>query len=256
MKLIWMVLGLFCSSTFATGNTEIESFSTAKQLMQKKVYISEALRKTIYCNASFDKDRELTLPEGFQTSIYRKRRFKWEAEHIVPAENFGRTFHEWREGSPLCVDKKGQPFRGRKCAEKANKEYRLMQSDLYNLAPAIGSVNAARQNYNFTMLPTARSSFGSCDMRIENRKVQPPEEARGRIARTYLYFEDAYPRYKMSKAQKQLMIVWDKQYPVTRNECEIGKKIEIIQRSNNVILSSRCAVYMIPSLPSNKHETA
>lgn len=239
MKLGWLVVGLFCSSALA-GNTEIESFSTAKKLMQQEVYTSEALRKTVYCNASFDNQKKIALPEGFQTAVYLKRRFKWEAEHIVPAENFGRTFPEWRDGSPLCIDSKGKSFKGRKCAEKANKEYRLMQSDLYNLAPAIGSVNAARQNYNFTMLPSAKSSFGSCDMRIEDRKVQPPEQARGRIARTYLYFEAAYPRYNMSNAQRQLMEAWDKQYPVTKSECEIGKSVKAVQHSENPILAERC----------------
>ena len=62
-----------------------------------------------------------------------------------------------------------------------------MQADLFNLYPAIGSVNAQRQNYNFVMLPEEASSFGSCDMRITTRKVQPPEKARGRIASLSLY---------------------------------------------------------------------
>ncbi|WP_305845318.1 endonuclease [Photobacterium leiognathi] len=50
------------------------------------------------------------------------------------------------------VDRKGKDFKGRKCVEKANKEYRLMQSDPYNLYPAVGAVNATRQNYSFGML--------------------------------------------------------------------------------------------------------
>lgn len=240
MKVCWLLAGLFCSSVMAAGNTEIESFSTAKQLMQNSIYTTEGLRRTIYCDAAFDSKKQVTLPEGFQTAVYLKHRFKWEAEHIVPAENFGRTFTEWREGNPVCVDGKGKAFKGRKCAEKANKEYRLMQSDLYNLAPAIGSVNAARQNYNFTMIPLAKSQFGSCDMRIEDNKVQPPEEARGRIARTYLYFEAAYPRYRMSSAQRQLMNAWDKQYPVTKNECEIARKVEAVQHSVNMVLEQSC----------------
>ncbi|QYK05832.1 endonuclease [Shewanella zhangzhouensis] len=243
MKLIWLIVGLFCSGALAAGNTEIESFSAAKKLMQNSIYTTEALRKTIYCGATFDSQKQVTFPDGFQTAVYLKRRFKWEAEHIVPAENFGQTFSEWREGSPVCVDSKGKKFKGRKCAEKANKEYRLMQSDLYNLAPAIGSVNAARQNYNFTMLPAAKPTFGSCDMRIENDKVQPPEEARGRIARAYLYFEASYPRYKMSKSQRQLMNAWDKQYPVTKGECEIAEKVKAVQQSDNPVLDGKCAAF-------------
>ena len=60
------------------------------------------------------------------------------------------------------MDKKGKVFKGRKCVEKVNREYRLMQSDMYNLYPAIGAVNALRQNYNFQMLPGEEPDFGSC----------------------------------------------------------------------------------------------
>lgn len=77
-------------------------------------------------------------------------------------------------------------------------------------------------------------------MRIENRKVQPPESARGRIARAYLYFDEVYSRYSMSKAQRQLMMAWDKQYPVTPIECEIGRRIKLVQKSSNPILEARC----------------
>jgi len=58
---------------------------------------------------------------------------------------------------------------------------------MHNLAPAIGAVNALRSNYEFTMLPGVRPTFGTCEMKIEGRKVEPPETARGIIARTYLY---------------------------------------------------------------------
>jgi deoxyribonuclease-1 len=84
-----------------------------------------------------------------------------------------------------------------------------MQADMHNLFPAIGAVNAKRSNYNFTLLPSAQSDFGACDMRIEGRKAQPPEWARGRIARSYLYMDQSYPKYSMSKPQRQLMSAWD-----------------------------------------------
>lgn len=237
---IAMWLALLSTSTLAAGNDTITSFSKAKRLMQEQIYLSKAARTTLYCGATFDSVKRLTLPDGFYTTKYKKRQLKWEAEHVVPAENFGRTFVEWREGHPQCVDRKGNAFKGRKCAEKVNTTYRLMQSDLYNLYPAIGSVNAARQNYNFTLLPQAHTQFGQCDMRIENRKVQPPERARGPIARTYLYFEAVYPQYSMSKAQRQLMQAWDKQFPVTPTECQRAQTIEHLQGNVNPILSSRC----------------
>ena len=89
----------------------------------------------------------------------------------MPAENFGRNFNEWRTGHEQCVNSKGKAYKGRRCAEKINSEYRYMQADMYNLYPAIGSVNASRSNYNFVMLADMDNSFGSCEFKIANKKA-------------------------------------------------------------------------------------
>lgn len=221
-----------------SGNTSIESFNQAKRLLETKVYYDH--RVTLYCGAAFDDQKNITLPQGFTTTKHVKRASRVEWEHVVAAENFGRTFIEWREGSPDCVDKKGKLFKGRNCAQKVNAEYRLMQSDLYNLYPAIGAVNAMRQNYNFQMLPGAANSFGSCEMKIEDRKAEPPERARGQIARTHLYMQHVYPRFKLSSQQDKLMTAWNKTYPVDKWECTRAKRIEAIQGNENRFVKDPC----------------
>jgi deoxyribonuclease-1 len=204
------------------------------------VYSEESDRLTIYCNAEFDEKKYITPPEGFTSRTHVKRSKKVEFEHIVPAQNFGQTFIEWREGHPECIRKNGKSFKGRNCASRINKEYRYMQADMFNLYAAIGSVNALRSNYNFQMIPGEKSDFGSCNMVIDNRKAQPPEMARGRIARAYMYMEAVYPRYKMSKAQKQLMNAWDKQYPITKKECVRAAQIAKFQGNKNPIAETKC----------------
>jgi deoxyribonuclease-1 len=79
-----------------------------------------------------------------------------------------------------------------------------MQSDMHNLFPAIGAVNAMKSNYSFVAQVDKKSGFGNCDMKIESRKAQPPISSRGRIARTYLYMDFIYQRYSMSKSQTQV----------------------------------------------------
>ena len=207
-------------------------------MLEKKVYFDH--RETIYCAASFDTKKRITAPDGFYTTKYEKRAKKVEWEHVVPAENFGRTFAEWREGDNSCVNSKGKTFKGRRCAEKINTEYRHMQADMFNLYPAIGAVNALRSNYNFTMLSDEQSDFGSCKMKIENRKAEPPESARGQIARTYLYMEQTYPRYKMSKSQRKLMTAWSNQHPVSEWECTRAKRIGELQKNRNLVVENLC----------------
>ncbi|WP_229381209.1 endonuclease [Shewanella psychropiezotolerans] len=224
-------------SVFA-ANESNQSFSKAKKMLERQVYQDH--RETIYCGAGFDAKKNITPPAGFNTKKHVKRAKRVEWEHIVPAENFGRSFSEWREGNAQCVNNKGKSFKGRKCAEKINVQYRYMQADMFNLFPAIGAVNAMRSNYNFTMLPAVKSEFGSCPMKIDNRKAEPPVSARGRIARTYMYMDKTYPKYSMSKQQKQLMNAWDKTYPVSAWECKRVKRIEALQKNKNLITQSRC----------------
>lgn len=222
----------------AQGNESLSSFNKAKKNLERLVYTDN--RETLYCGAIFDENKNITLSRGFVTEKHVKRAKRVEWEHVVPAENFGRTFAEWRDGHEECVSSKGKLFKGRKCAEKMNAEYRYMQADMYNLFPAIGAVNAMRSNYNFTMLPSAPSSFGSCEMKIDNRKAEPPVASRGQIARTYLYMDSAYSRYKMSAQQRKLMDAWDKMYPVDEWECERNQRIEKIQGNINPIMIERC----------------
>ena len=236
--MILLLLAFFSASNAIARNQSISSFSKAKKILQRQVYNDH--RTTIYCGANFDTHKNVEPLLGFFTNKYKKRAKRIEWEHVVPAENFGRTFKEWRDGDPQCVSSKGKSFKGRNCARKANTEFRFMEADLFNLYPAIGAVNASRSNYNFVMLPDSQSSFGSCDMRIESRKAQPPESARGRIARTYLYMDHSYPRYSMSKQQQKLMTAWNKMYPVSEWECTRAARIKDIQGGGNPFVSVHC----------------
>ena len=229
---------LFSTSVWAGGNTFNNSYQAAKKWLERDVYRDN--RVTIYCPAAFDNQKNVILPDGFDDTLYpdRARRIEW--EHVVPVENFGRLFPEWRAGADACTEK-GIPHTGRKCVEKVNTAFQYMQSDMYNLYPAIGSVNAARSNYNFALLgEDAPAPFGSCPMKIQDGKVEPPAPARGKIARTYLYMESAYPRYQMSDAQRKLMQAWDRQYPVDKAECLRTRRIEEIQHNENPAVKPAC----------------
>ncbi len=215
------------------------NYSQAKKVMYTDIFYDH--RETLYCGACFDDHREVQLPDGFVISSHKKRATRAETEHIVPVENFGRTFEEWREGHPLCVHKDGQPYKGRRCAELVNQEFQKMEADLHNLYPAIGCINAARGHKNFTQFEIGTpSSFGSCVMKIVGNRAEPPERARGIIARAYLYFEKTYKRYNMSRQQRRLMESWNEQYPVTEWECERNRRITRIQDNGNPFVERVC----------------
>ena len=221
------------------GNTKFESFPQVKKILLTKVYYDH--RRTVYCDVPFDRQRRTRLPAGFTAPDHEYRAGRIEIEHIVPAENFGRTFEEWRTGTQACRKDNGKIFRGRKCAEQASREYRLIQADMYNLYPAVGAVNALRSNFSFTEFDgSVPPTFGTCSMKIYGRHAEPPEAVKGVVARTYKYMAKTYPRIRLSEANRRLFDAWDREHPVTQWECTRTRRIKAIQGNENRVVEAAC----------------
>jgi deoxyribonuclease-1 len=237
-----IVLLLTSSPPIFAQNTTIDSFNHAKKLLTQVFMGHET---TFYCGCAYTGNEVNIASCGYQPKkdLDRAKRLEW--EHVVPAEAFGQSFKEWREGHPACVDSKGKSFKGRNCARKMAMQFRYMEADLYNLQPAIGEVNGLRSNYSMEMIPGEKRAFGACDVEIENRKIEPRPEIRGDIARTYLYMEWAYPGHGIiSRSNQKLFEAWHKEDPVDDWERERARRIEGIQGNRNPFIWSE-----VPSNP-------
>ena len=222
------------------GNTAISSFSSSKTQL-KKLYVKAGYFTTFYCGSTFDEEFNLDHSKsGFHYRMNEQRANRVEWEHIVPAEAFGQSFPEWRDGHPDCRDSKGGPYAGRRCAGKVNEQFKLMEADMYNLVPAIGEVNGDRSNYSYAMLQGELREYGSCNMEIEDQKAEPPDDKFGDIARTYMYMESAYHRGVISGKNVKLFEAWNRMDPVDKWECERARLIEKIQGNRNEIVAQAC----------------
>jgi len=115
------------------------------------------------------------------------------------------------------------------------------EADLYNLVPAIGEVNGNRSNYSMAIISGEKRNYGSCDVEIEGRKVEPTEGVRGNIARTYLYMDSVYPgRGIISNKNKKLFSAWNQSDPVDDWECQRSKLIEQVQGNKNPFVKDQC----------------
>lgn len=206
------------------------SFSKAKK-EAIKIYADHTT--SFYCGCDFEWKGRKGIPDlescGYQVRKQLKRASRIEWEHVVPAWQFGHQRQCWQSG-------------GRKNCSKNDKVFRHMEADLHNLTPAIGEVNGDRSNYNFSQWNGIDGvSYGRCEMQVnfKQRKVMPPERARGAIARTYLYMSQEYG-FKLSKQQRNLMNAWDKQYPVDPWECERERRIFKVQGNHNPFVYSSC----------------
>ena len=238
---------------------KISDFGEAKYLIKKhKLYKDHQISFYCGCNYEYKKikgNRKKPIEKavvdakscGFvskQGNNYDRAKYiEW--EHVVPAHAFGQAFSCWRDGDSECTKKGKKTFKGRKCCEKVSNKFRAMESDLYNLQPAVGELNADRSNYSFGVVEGEPRLYGTCDFEISKEKingknsykVEPKEDIRGDIARTYFYMQDTYKVNIISNKNKKLFESWDKSDPISKWECERARKIEKIQGNENPYLS-------------------
>ncbi len=207
-----------------------QSFAKAKRIAQE---IYQDHPSTFYCGCKIDWVEKKGIPDlegcGYtvRKQLTRASRVEW--EHIVPAWQLGHQRQCWQNG-------------GRALCSKIDVGYRLMESDLHNLVPAIGEVNGDRSNFRFSQWNGNEGAFyGQCPAKVnfEDRTFEPPEPTRGAIARIYLYMNDQYD-FRLASAQKQLMDAWNKTYPVTPWECERDRRIENKQGNANPFVKTAC----------------
>ena len=130
---------------------------------------------------------------------------------------------------------------GRKCCNKVDPEFRKLSGNLHNLAPSIGEVNGNRSNYRFSQLTMDASQYGQCQAKTDFkvRKFEPRDEVKGDVARVNFYFESK-GYIKISKSQRRLFQVWDKQDPVSEYECLIHERKARIQGEKNQYVADKC----------------
>ncbi len=225
----WLMLVVFIPTVTIATPSSSTSFAKSKKIA---VEIYQTHPVSFYCGCPIKWINKKGVPElaqcGYQVRKQQRRANRIEWEHVVPAWQFGHQLQCWQDG-------------GRKTCKKVQK-FRIMEADLHNLTPTIGEVNGDRSNFKFRPWnDDSGVTYGQCEMRIDfkNKRANPPEIARGAIARTYLYMNQQYD-FSLSKQQRQLMEAWHKQYPVTQWECQRDQLIATKQGNHNPFVVEAC----------------
>lgn len=211
---------------------ESMSFYQAKKVLYSDIYKAKENHKTFYCGCDIERKGKKLIPDlkscGYkvrkESNRYRAERI--EAEHIVPAAHIGYQ-------NKCMIANKGRKDKRDFC-EKNDPNFNKAYTDLHNLVPSIGEVNLDRSNFRFTTMQDTDYVYGRCDMKIDfkGKRVTPPENVRGDVARTYLYMSDRYG-INLSSGQKKMFDAWNKQDPVSAWEKEKNKRIKKVQGNSN-----------------------
>lgn len=206
----------------------IENFYQAKIISIK---IHKNAPGSFYCGCQIIWKQKKGIPNlyscGYKIRKNKNRATRIEWEHVVPAWQFGHQKTCWKKGGR------------KKCME--DKKYKHIESDLHNLQPAIGEINGDRSNFMYGQLNNSVAQYGRCNMKIDFKRkiVEPPERARGAIARTYFYMNKKY-NIILSEKERKMFTIWDKIFPVTKWECEREKLIFNIQGNHNDYVYKHC----------------
>lgn len=232
-------LSLICISValclYGTNASAMSSFNSAKNVLPK-IYaqMDKELGETntIYCGCriTYPKKAKWTIDLkecGYTVRKQSARAQRIEAEHVMPAWEFGHQLKCWQQG-------------GRKNCGK-DDDFKRMEGDLHNLYPSVGEINGDRGNFQFSDWNAKPYAYGKCEMVIDfkDKRAQPPKSSRGQIARAYLYMSQQYG-IKLSNAQRRLYEAWNNIYPPTKQECLRNELIETKQGNLNKFISEKC----------------
>lgn len=212
-----------------------DSFSTSKRLLYGEVYKGHNI--TFYCGCDYDPNTK--KPDwkscGFKPRKNAERASRIEAEHVMPAHQFGNFRQCWREPKKVCPEK---DMSGRQCCESQDPVFETAHNDLHNLFPAIGEVNGDRSNYNWGMVQGSQNEYGACPIKIDEsiRRVEPPNNVKGDVARVMFYMEDTYG-FRLSDQDRKLYAAWSKQDAPDAWEIERNKRIAAIEGKENRFIS-------------------
>lgn len=233
--LIFLFL-ISCHTTFARGDDSYENginnFRQAKIAMVN-IFLNLDRPKTIYCGCDIEfPKRGGYKPDliscGYKSHGNESRAKRIEAEHIMPAWEFGHAMKCWIDG-------------GRKKCESGDVLFMKMEGDLHNLYPAVGEVNGDRSNFKFTESVHNSNGYGQCEMYIDRKRqrVVPPNRSKGIVARAYLYMSAQYG-IKLDAEHINLFNQWNKKFPPSKNECKRNELIKTIQGNDNPFVTNAC----------------
>lgn len=215
MRFKFIGLGLLCAAVLgdpaAAQQSRIPDIDEAKKLFFHEIYFSGGF--TLYCGS------------GFGIEI-RRNGVVEKPLGLVVAHVYSPS---WMKTITACTANMdlGQ-------CRRSSRRFRIMESDLHNLYPALGFVNADRGTSLFGSVPRERKVFEACDYEHNRRSgvVEPRPESRGNIARAIMYMHSEYS-LPVSPAMRAPLMRWHRADPVSQREQSRNDQIQKVQGTRN-----------------------
>ena len=183
---------------------KIKDYRHVRSVFWKHIYAKGG--ETLYCRQKFGSSYEKGL----------------NIEHVFPMS--------WVTNSLDCGT--------RTQCRKKDRRFNQIEADLHNLFPAKTDVNQARSSFAFGEVSGEKRWYGQhCDFEIDahRRLAEPPNIARGEVARAMFYMADRYQKDGLILFDKQIQVLsqWHLSDPPSPNEKTRNDLIENVQGNRN-----------------------
>lgn len=208
--------------------TRPRDFRAAKRELDALYAADE--RREIYCGCRFDERKRIDpgdcesahpyVPDAHEPE--RAERMEW--DHALPASWIVATL-------PCARDARGPGVSRRDHCRATSVEFEMAEGDMHNLLPALGQLNAMRENFAFGEI-AGEDHVGGCDFEVASGRVEPRPSARGDLARAVLYAAAAYS-VPLHPELYATLRRWNADDPPTAAERARNERIEALQGNRN-----------------------
>lgn len=195
-----------------------------------------ALTEQIEQSGNVDRSYRKTIPV-FWNNVYPSG-----GTTLYCAQQFDGGYHKQvniEHVFPMSWVMKGVRCGDRNQCRRSSKRFRLIESDMHNMYPALSEVNKIRSAMSFSTIKGEKhlklDSVSNCDFEVDFRKrrVEPRPAARGEIARAMLYMDDTYAELELFKRQREMLLKWHQADRPSNLEKKRNDVIERLQGTRN-----------------------
>lgn len=229
----FIFLVFFTAFSFNLAYAQLPSAtpSTEKELGNLLNLIYQNHRFSFFCQQRFDKLGQLI--KSTPSLSPKENKIVW--SFVVSKKQMAQSRPCY--SSKICLNNKGQRFKGLLCCKQTDTLYKIMLHDMHNRLPMSHAVAQVVNQYHFdsindVLVPGALIPNCALTVYPKDKIVVPEDSLKGEIARILLYM---YETYKIAIPASQIALYqkWHESFPPSKWEKQKNKMIYKVQGNLN-----------------------
>ena len=199
-------------------------------------------RKTYLCNCEYESKKINYKKCNFYPKVNNKNAHNYTWVKLIKLKDYLKKYPEWKKGHDLCKTKKGKKFKKAKCVKRIYKKlFKELNNDPHIYYPIIKQIAILIKDKKYRNIKNEKRKFGECNLEINKKYIEPRDEVKGDIARTFQYVSNKYVMENaFTKKQNIIFNAWSKNDPIDKWECKRSRLIENKTGIKNNELNLHC----------------